>query len=128
MGSGETTVTGCSQASQPYTGGVHGRESEPKAPRRLPKTVLLGLPGLCCRAYYDASFDACPVCGCKDREITDRLTVGVRRPGALVREEPQRVTRQIVAIAGFPSGACGQFCGGENTSAQQTDLSNRAHK
>jgi hypothetical protein len=31
------------------------------------KVVLLGLPCARCRAYYDATLESCPVCGCKER-------------------------------------------------------------
>jgi hypothetical protein len=29
------------------------------------KAALLGLPCARCRAYYDATLDSCPICGCR---------------------------------------------------------------
>jgi len=31
------------------------------------RVTLLGLPCARCRAYYDATLDSCPICGCKER-------------------------------------------------------------
>ncbi len=36
-----------------------------KLPGRKP--LLLGLPCARCRAYYDATLDSCPVCGCREQ-------------------------------------------------------------
>jgi hypothetical protein len=35
--------------------------------QQRPKTMLLGLPCVHCKAYFEADFEACPICGCKER-------------------------------------------------------------
>ncbi len=56
-----------SQAGTSFAPGHNSRETVPSEPPERLKSVLVGLPCACCKVYYDAGADACPVCGCKER-------------------------------------------------------------
>ena len=42
------------------------------------RPVLLGLPCARCRAYYDATLDSCPICGCKKR-VSPQAGISIMR-------------------------------------------------
>ena len=70
MESGESIARVGSQphrARLDYAFGDDVRESRSSETREHSKLGLVGLPCAHCRAYYDASFGACPLCGCEEK-------------------------------------------------------------